>query len=84
MQHLHPVMQAALAPFMPIYPQTYCSQCGCETGPGDHGFSQCKDHWARDQARRLAADLAYAKDKTAHHDAHALAYQIQHLNQIPS
>lgn len=22
----------------------YCSQCGGEFGPGDHGFSHCKDH----------------------------------------
>ena len=23
---------------------TYCSQCGAEFGPGDHGFSSCKEH----------------------------------------
>jgi len=26
------------------YEQTYCSQCGGEFGPGDHGFSACSDH----------------------------------------
>jgi hypothetical protein len=23
---------------------TFCSQCGGEFGPGDHGFSHCRDH----------------------------------------
>lgn len=76
MNQLHPIMQAALAPFMPIYPMTYCSQCGCETGPGDHGFSSCKDHQARDQARWLAADLANNINKINQHYAAALRDQI--------
>lgn len=29
---------------MARYPQTYCSQCGREFGPGPHGYSHCKDH----------------------------------------
>lgn len=29
---------------MPRFPITYCSQCGAEFGPGDAGFSHCKDH----------------------------------------
>lgn len=28
----------------PRFPQTWCSQCGEEQGPGDHGFSHCQDH----------------------------------------
>lgn len=26
------------------FPQTWCSQCGTEQGPGDSGFSHCRDH----------------------------------------
>jgi hypothetical protein len=26
------------------FPQTYCSQCGTEQGPGDSGVSHCRDH----------------------------------------
>ena len=26
------------------FANTYCSQCGAEFGPGDHGFSSCKEH----------------------------------------
>ena len=26
------------------FQETYCSQCGGEFGPGDHGFSACSDH----------------------------------------
>ncbi len=29
---------------MARYPVTYCSQCGNAFGPGDHGFSHCKNH----------------------------------------
>ena len=29
---------------MSRFPQTYCSQCGGEFGPGDSGFSHCSDH----------------------------------------
>jgi hypothetical protein len=28
----------------PKFDKTYCSQCGREFGPGDHGYSHCKDH----------------------------------------
>lgn len=45
--HLHPVFQQALAPFLaatPRFPKTYCSQCGGEFGPGDSGYSHCRDH----------------------------------------
>ena len=26
------------------FEKTYCSQCGGEFGPGDHGYSHCTDH----------------------------------------
>lgn len=26
------------------FPSVSCSQCGCEFGPGDHGFSHCDSH----------------------------------------
>lgn len=29
------------------FEKTYCSQCGGEFGPGDSGYSHCKDHGAR-------------------------------------
>jgi hypothetical protein len=29
---------------MPKFAKTFCSQCGQEFGPGDHGFSHCSDH----------------------------------------
>ncbi len=49
---LHPLMAAALRPFspplsalrQPRFPVTYCSQCGGEFGPGDSGYSHCRDH----------------------------------------
>ena len=46
---LHPIMQAALAPHMqnipvPKFNKTYCSQCGGQFGPGDHGYSDCRQH----------------------------------------
>lgn len=28
----------------PRFDKTYCSQCGGEFGPGDQGYSHCKDH----------------------------------------
>jgi hypothetical protein len=38
---------------------TSCSQCGCDTGPSDHGFSHCADH----EKAAIEADLAYNQDK---------------------
>ena len=29
---------------VPRFAATYCSQCGEELGPGDHGVSHCGDH----------------------------------------
>ena len=28
----------------PKFPETYCSQCGQNLGPGDSGVSHCRDH----------------------------------------
>ncbi|MBU0944482.1 MAG: hypothetical protein KKE53_08515 [Proteobacteria bacterium] len=28
----------------PRFPHTYCSQCGGEFGPGNHGYSHCESH----------------------------------------
>lgn len=28
----------------PRFNKTYCSQCGQEFGPGDHGYSHCESH----------------------------------------
>jgi len=28
----------------PRFENVYCSACGCEFGPGDHGFSHCEHH----------------------------------------
>lgn len=31
---------------MPRFEHTYCSQCGKDLGPGEHGVSSCCDHGA--------------------------------------
>jgi hypothetical protein len=31
-------------PKLPRFADTSCSQCGGSFGPGDHGYSHCKDH----------------------------------------
>lgn len=28
----------------PRFPMVSCSQCGADFGPGDNGFSHCRDH----------------------------------------
>ena len=46
---------------MARFPVTYCSSCGEAFGPGDHGFSHCKNHkdkrplTAREETAALAA-----------------------------
>ena len=32
---------------MTRFPNTHCSQCGQEFGPGDHGYSHCSSHRKR-------------------------------------
>lgn len=43
-KNLHPDIVNAIAGTMPKFHQTSCSQCGCDTGPGDHGHSTCATH----------------------------------------
>lgn len=51
----------------PRFPVTYCSQCGNAFGPGDHGFSHCKNHRGKRSltAREESAALANAKNEAA-------------------
>lgn len=35
------------------YEKTFCSQCGGEFGPGEHGFSSCADHMKRCETCRF-------------------------------
>jgi len=48
------------------FQNTFCSQCGEEFGPGDHGFSSCKSHRERgmkiEAHRRITEALAKAKN----------------------
>jgi hypothetical protein len=41
----------------PRFPFVTCSQCGREFGPGDHGYSHCRDHAARDRAELAARGI---------------------------
>ncbi len=57
---------------MARFPVTYCSSCGEAFGPGDHGFSHCKNHkdkrplTAREETAALAAaSKADAQKETA-------------------
>lgn len=49
---MHPLFQQILDPYKfreaatPRFPATSCSQCGCDTGPGEHGHSACETHSA--------------------------------------
>lgn len=49
----------------PRFAVTYCSQCGNAFGPGDEGFSDCRDH-------QRAADLRIAE---------ALAIREHHMDE---
>ena len=33
------------------FQKTFCSSCGREFGPGNHGFSHCKDHASKSGTR---------------------------------
>lgn len=44
----------------PRFQNTFCSQCGQEFGPGEHGFSHCENHrggqrWGDPDRRLIAA-----------------------------
>ncbi|KVO82539.1 hypothetical protein WL21_08845 [Burkholderia ubonensis] len=41
------IADADLAAAGSRFPRTYCSQCGQCFGPGNEGFSLCRDHFAR-------------------------------------
>ena len=45
----------------PVFENVWCSQCGREFGPGNHGYSHCFDHDERRsykaQAKALADEL---------------------------
>jgi len=32
---------------LPRFTNVYCSQCGADFGPGDHGYSHCEKHRGR-------------------------------------
>jgi hypothetical protein len=36
------------------YEKTYCSECGNEFGPGDHGYSHCSDHSEKNNDKPVA------------------------------
>jgi hypothetical protein len=38
------------------FEKTYCSQCGREFGPGDHGYSDCRSHGDRREERDAAVE----------------------------
>ena len=40
----HAALHDALSARAPRFAATYCSQCGCDLGPGDSGLSRCVDH----------------------------------------
>ena len=42
----------------PKFSCTFCSQCGEEFGPGDHGYSHCRDHDPVRKALKQATDHA--------------------------
>ena len=50
------------------FDETWCSQCGREMGPGDHGYSHCREHKPyldlniQSLIRRLSA-LEFKSDK---------------------
>lgn len=66
---------------MPKHQAVFCSQCGTPQGPGDSGFSHCSDHRKRDEAARVAADIARNKAKN---DGSLLAAEIHraHVEQM--
>lgn len=91
MNNVHPIFQQALAPFAPPrlapprFAVTYCSQCGAEFGPGQHGYSHCGDHDHEAEAAAIAADIANNKDKAerahAEQERNAMRLQLQYQNE---
>lgn len=48
--------KACIRQLEPRFPETYCSQCGCELGPGDSGVSSCSEHRELAQHIRICGD----------------------------
>ena len=42
--HWRPLPAAPIGLKAPKFANVFCSQCGQEFGPGDHGFSHCENH----------------------------------------
>ena len=51
-ERAYAALHAALAARGPRFAQTYCSQCGCECGPGDSGISSCIEHIRKQRPQR--------------------------------
>lgn len=45
---------------VPRFPQTWCSQCGRDFGPGDNGFSECAAHRGRHAASNATLEALAA------------------------
>lgn len=60
------------------YLNTFCSQCGEEFGPGDHGYSRCIDHninKAKTEIDRLRAIVSFLSTRVSyleHSDANGI------------
>lgn len=46
------------------FQNVFCSQCGQDFGPGEHGFSHCENHpgWKRDRMLKRKASARKAAD----------------------
>ena len=59
----------------PKFKKTYCSQCGKEFGPGDHGFSSCIDHRYLESSHRGFMDrLKYFRSQLVPSDIGTTVY----------
>lgn len=57
----HAALQKALQAKSPRFAQTYCSQCGCECGPGDSGMSSCIEHIRKQRTEPCTPGLSYVE-----------------------
>ena len=68
------------------FENVFCSQCGNDFGPGDHGFSSCKSHRERGMKAEIEAHRkiteALAKAKNAMLEATRIAEEQQMLSGI--
>ncbi len=84
MNAIQPIFQEILNRVCPPrFPVTYCSSCGEEFGPGEHGYSHCSDHGANNAElkARTYGGLVYISPQHAREaharDDRALAMQIK-------